>query len=128
MQRLREKIDQAGGIDIQLLGIGRTGHIGFNEPGSWQNSFTRLVRLDGITRQDAIKDFIHIEDVPYRAITMGIGSIMKARKIFLMGWGTTQGNHYTACSRRRDHACDSSNFLQEHPNVRVYIDEAASGN
>ena len=82
-----KKIDTYGGIDIQLLGIGRTGHIGFNEPGSWEDSYTRLVRLDAITRKDALKDFIIEENVPHRAITMGIASIMKARTIYLMAWG-----------------------------------------
>jgi glucosamine-6-phosphate deaminase len=81
------KIDHLGGIDVQILGIGRTGHIGFNEPGSGLNSLTRLVKLDPLTIADATKDFIKEEYVPLRAITMGVGTIMKARKIFLMAWG-----------------------------------------
>ena len=86
-ENFEKKIDAVGGIDIQILGLGRTGHIGFNEPGSWENSPTRLVKLDGLTRKDAIKDFDKEEDVPYRAITMGIASIMKARTIYLVIWG-----------------------------------------
>ncbi|MCB0397972.1 MAG: 6-phosphogluconolactonase, partial [Flavobacteriales bacterium] len=82
-----EKIDAAGGIDIQILGIGRTGHIGFNEPGSFEGSVTRLVKLDNITRRDAIKDFIEVDKVPYRAITMGIASIFKAKMIYLLAFG-----------------------------------------
>lgn len=82
-----EKIEAAGGIDIQILGIGRTGHIGFNEPGSPIDSPTRMIFLDHITRADAAGDFFGEENVPMRAITMGIGTIMKARRIILMAWG-----------------------------------------
>ena len=86
-QEYEEKIEAAGGIDIQILGIGRTGHIGFNEPGSWEGSKTRLVKLDNITRRDAIKDFFEFDKVPYRAVTMGIASIFKAKSIYLMAYG-----------------------------------------
>ncbi|MBC7868256.1 MAG: glucosamine-6-phosphate deaminase [Gloeobacteraceae cyanobacterium ES-bin-316] len=81
-----EKISACGGIDLQLLGIGRTGHIGFNEPDSAPNSGTRLVTLDELTRNDASRDFGGKENVPVKAITMGIGTIFKAREIILMGW------------------------------------------
>src|SRR3546814_6614956 len=69
-----------GGLDLQILGIGRTGHIGFNEPGSAPNSGTRLVTLDDLTRRDASRDFGGKENVPTKAITMGIGTIFKARE------------------------------------------------
>src|SRR3546814_19067918 len=69
-----------GGLDLQILGIGRTGHIGFNEPGSAPNSGTRLVTLDDLTRRDASRDFGGKENVPTKAITMGIGTIFKARQ------------------------------------------------
>ena len=82
-----EKIKNVGGIDIQILGIGRTGHIGFNEPGSTLSSKTRLIRLDRVTRLDAASDFFGEENVPKRAITMGVGTIMNADKIILMAWG-----------------------------------------
>ncbi|CAN5287957.1 glucosamine-6-phosphate deaminase [soil metagenome] len=81
-----QKINGYGGIDIQLLGIGRTGHIGFNEPGSAPNSGTRLVTLNDLTRRDASKDFGGKENVPVKAITMGIGTIFKAREIILLAW------------------------------------------
>ena len=81
------KIKKLGGLDIQVLGIGRTGHIGFNEPGSEITSNTRLVRLDSITLQDAKDDFIDAKSTPFRAITMGINTIMKAKRIFIMAWG-----------------------------------------
>jgi glucosamine-6-phosphate deaminase len=80
------KITSFGGLDLQILGIGRTGHIGFNEPGSAPNSGTRLVTLDDLTRRDAAKDFGGKQNVPTKAITMGIGTIFKAREIILMAW------------------------------------------
>jgi glucosamine-6-phosphate deaminase len=80
------KIESLGGLDFQLLGIGRTGHIGFNEPGSAPNSGTRLVTLDDLTRRDASRDFGGKENVPTKAITMGVGTIFKAREIILMAW------------------------------------------
>ncbi|MXV50947.1 glucosamine-6-phosphate deaminase [Pedobacter sp. HMF7647] len=80
------KITELGGLDLQILGIGRTGHIGFNEPGSAPNSGTRLVTLDDLTRRDASRDFGGKENVPTKAITMGIGTIFKAREIILMAW------------------------------------------
>ncbi|UOR06095.1 glucosamine-6-phosphate deaminase [Hymenobacter aerilatus] len=80
------QIEEAGGLDLQILGIGRTGHVGFNEPGSAPNSGTRLVTLDDLTRRDASRDFGGKENVPTKAITMGIGTIFKAREIILMAW------------------------------------------
>ena len=82
-----EQIAQAGGIDIQILGIGRTGHIGFNEPGSGKESRTRLITLDRVTRIDAASDFFGQEHVPRRAITMGVGSILAARQIIMLAFG-----------------------------------------
>ena len=82
-----KKIKAAGGIDMQILGIGRTGHIGFNEPGSPRNSRTRMVTLDSITRRDAAGGFFGEENVPNQAITMGVASILDARRVFLMAFG-----------------------------------------
>ena len=82
-----QKIEELGGLDIQILGIGRTGHIGFNEPGSSKTSGTRIINLDQITRLDAASDFFSEENVPRKAITMGIGTIMTAKKIFLLAFG-----------------------------------------
>ncbi|MEO1625020.1 MAG: glucosamine-6-phosphate deaminase [Bacteroidota bacterium] len=125
-RRYEEMIDLMGGIDIQLLGIGRTGHIGFNEPGSWRDSLTRLVRLDGITRRDATKDFVVEENVPYRAITMGIGSIMKARTVYLMAWGQHKAPILRKAVEGEISTAVPATFLQEHPNVKVIVDRAAS--
>lgn len=125
-ERYEKLIDYHGGIDIQLLGIGRTGHIGFNEPGSWENSTTRMVRLDGLTRKDAIKDFGSEENVPYRAITMGIASIFKARKIYIMAWGSHKASIVKEAVEGDISPAIPATFLQEHPNVRFHIDEPAA--
>src|SRR5678815_472352 len=82
-----DAIQQAGGIDFQLLGIGRTGHIGFNEPGSGPQSRTRLITLDTITRRDAAGDFLGEDNVPREAITMGIATILGAREIAILATG-----------------------------------------
>ena len=121
-----KKIELAGGLDFQLLGIGRTGHIAFNEPGSWDSSFTRMVRLDGMTRKDAIKDFDKEEDVPYRAITMGIASIMKAKTIYLLAWGSHKAQIVQKAVEGSITAAVPATFLQNHDNVKVVIDQSAA--
>src|SRR4051812_20203245 len=85
--RYEQKIRRAGGIDLQVLGIGRTGHIGFNEPGSTRHSRTRLVTLDPVTRRDAASDFFGEENVPHQALTVGVGTILDARKVVLLAFG-----------------------------------------
>ena len=87
-----KKIEALGGLDLQILGIGRTGHIGFNEPGSAPNSGTRLVTLADLTRRDASREFGSKENVPAKAITMGVGTIFKAREIILMAWSRTKAS------------------------------------
>lgn len=121
-----KKIDLYGGIDIQILGIGRTGHIGFNEPGSWLTSRTRLVKLDHLTRIDAVKDFGKEENVPYRAITMGINTIMKARQVFIMAWGTHKASIVQQTVEGDITEMIPATYLQNHPNVKFYLDAAAS--
>src|ERR1043165_1762017 len=86
-QRYERMIKDAGGIDYQLLGIGRTGHVGFNEPGSPRESRTRLITLDRITRMDAASDFFGEWHVPRKAITMGVDTILSARKVVLIAFG-----------------------------------------
>src|SRR5437660_3815461 len=85
--RYEQQIRRAGGIDLQLLGVGRTGHIGFNEPGSTRHSRTRLTTLDPVTRRDAAGDFFGEEHVPHQALTMGVGTILEARRIVIMAFG-----------------------------------------
>ncbi|SHJ73460.1 glucosamine-6-phosphate deaminase [Hymenobacter daecheongensis DSM 21074] len=119
------QIQAAGGIDLQLLGIGRTGHIGFNEPGSGPRSRTRLITLDHITRTDAASDFYGEENVPRRALTMGVGTILEARHIVLLAWG--EGKAAVIKRMVEGEPSDSvpATYLQQHPHVEVVLDEAA---
>ena len=121
-----QKIEEAGGLDVQILGIGRTGHIGFNEPGSLEKTRTRLVTLDDLTRTDAAASFYGEEHVPRQAITMGVGTILKARKIYLMAWGTTKAKivHDTVEGEITDQI--PATYLQKHDNTKVILDEAAA--
>ena len=121
-----QMIADAGGIDFQLLGIGKTGHIGFNEPGSGRESRTRLVTLDAITRKDASADFFGAENVPREAITMGVATILNAREIAILA----TGEHKSAIVRRAvEGAIDlevAATFLQAHPKTTFYLDSAAA--
>ncbi len=119
-------IQHYGGIDIQILGIGRTGHVGFNEPGSSINSKTRLIRLDKVTRLDAASDFFGEESVPARAITMGVGTIMAAKKIFLLAWGEGKANIINQSIEGEITDFIPATFLQKHNNCTFIIDEAAA--
>ncbi|MCC5941222.1 MAG: glucosamine-6-phosphate deaminase [Balneolaceae bacterium] len=121
-----KKIEDAGGIDIQLLGIGRTGHIGFNEPGSRPDSETRLITLDKITRKDAASDFFGEEYVPRRAITMGVGTILKARQIILMAWGEGKAKIIRETVEGEIKESIPATYLQNHDNTAIVLDEAAS--
>jgi glucosamine-6-phosphate deaminase len=124
-QRYEEQIREAGGIDLQLLGIGRTGHIGFNEPGSGPASRTRMITLDHVTRTDAASDFYGEENVPRRALTMGVGTILEARQIVLMAWG--EGKAAVVKRMVEGEVTDTvpATYLQRHPAVQVVLDEAA---
>jgi len=119
-------IRAAGGIDFQLLGIGKTGHIGFNEPGSGAESRTRLIQLDVVTRRDAAADFFGEEHVPREAMTMGIATILEAREIAILA----TGEHKSAIVRRAvEGAVDlevAATFLQRHPRTTFYLDTAAA--
>jgi len=126
-EQYEKLMDFHGGIDIQLLGIGRTGHIGFNEPGSWESSLTRLVRLDPVTRRDALKDFVKEENVPHRAVTMGIASILKAKTIYLMAWGQHKASVVQKAVEGVITSSIPSTFLQQHKNVKVVVDTEAAG-
>ena len=121
-----EMIDAAGGIDFQILGIGRTGHIGFNEPGSSRESLTRRITLDRITRQDAAADFRGEENVPRFAITMGVGTILRARKIVLMAWGENKAGVVAKAVEGTVTDAVSASFLQEHENAFFFIDKPAA--
>ena len=120
------RIQKAGGIDLQLLGIGRTGHVGFNEPGSSLKSKTRIVRLDRITRLDAASDFYGVDDVPQRAITMGVGSIMAARKVILLAWGEGKSHIIKATVEGDIKESVPATFLQNHANCDFILDQASA--
>jgi len=126
--KYEEKIVNEGGIDFQLLGIGRTGHIGFNEPGSNYDSITRLVHLDYLTRNDARKSFNGIENVPTTAITMGIKTIRKSKRIVLMAWGNNKSSVVKKAIEGDIDSNISASYLQNHKNVTFVLDNAASDN
>ena len=121
-----EKIRAAGGIDLQVLGIGRTGHIGFNEPGSGRDSRTRLVTLDGLTRRDAARDFLGEANVPRHAITMGVGTILEARRLVLLAWGEAKAGVVAQAVEGPPTDALPASFLQGHPQVSFIIDQAAA--
>lgn len=125
-KKYEKLITQYGGIDIQILGIGRSGHIGFNEPGSWEDSRTRMIRLDQVTRRDAVRDFLREEHVPYRAVTMGIGTIMQARTVYMMAWGSHKATILRDAIEGEVSASVPATYLQKHPNLKVHIDIPAS--
>jgi len=124
--KYEQKISGFGGIDLQLLGIGRTGHIGFNEPGSAPNSGTRLVTLDDLTRRDASRDFGGVANVPTKAITMGIGTIFKAKEIILMAWNEKKASIVKKAVEGELSSDVPATFLQLSPNVEFILDTDAA--
>ena len=120
------KIKTFGGLDFQLLGIGRTGHIGFNEPGSHSNSGTRSITLDHITRIDAAPSFLGIDNVPRKAITMGIGSLKSAKRIILLGWGISKSDIIKKTIESDITSQVPATYLQEHNNTTFVLDKDAS--
>lgn len=125
-QRYEFEIQRAGGIDLMLLGIGRSGHIGFNEPGSGLQTRTRAIVLDEITRKDAASDFFGDDNVPREAITMGVGTILDAREVILIA----TGEHKAAIVRRAVEEEPTkevtAGFLQLHRDATFYLDRAAA--
>ena len=120
------KIEKLGGIDFQLLGIGRTGHIGFNEPGSSVNSITRLIKLDYLTREDASKAFGGIYNVPKTAITMGVSTILSAKRIVLLAWGENKKDVVYESIESSISQNITASFLQKHNNTTFVLDEGSS--
>ncbi|TNJ46025.1 glucosamine-6-phosphate deaminase [Tamlana fucoidanivorans] len=120
------KIESLGGIDLQLLGIGGNGHIGFNESGSLQNSKTRLVALDHITRVAASKEFSGLSNTPRTAITLGVKKIMEAKRVILMAWGEGKSNIIKASVEGPVTNQVPASFLQEHNNTTFVLDESSS--
>ena len=122
-----EKIKSVGGIDLQILGIGTNGHIGFNEPGSHLNSETRTITLDHLTRFDAAPAFKGIENVPRKAVTMGIQTILNAKRVLLMAWGSYKAEIIQKAIEGEISCFIPTTYLQHHKNTTLIIDtEAAS--
>jgi glucosamine-6-phosphate deaminase len=124
-QRYELAIQRAGGIDFQILGIGKTGHIGFNEPGSGADSRTRLVTLDAVTRKDAAADFFGEEYVPREAVTMGVATILDAREIAIIATGEHKASIVQRAVEGEIDVEVAATFLQRHPNTTFYVDRAA---
>ncbi len=125
--RYEQRIRRAGGIDLQVLGIGRTGHIGFNEPGSTRHSRTRMVTLDPVTRRDAASSFFGEDNVPHQALTMGVGTILDARKIVLMAFGEHKAPIVQKAVEGSVSDAVTASFLQQHPDATFLLDQAAAG-
>lgn len=123
-----DAIARAGGIDFQLLGIGRTGHIGFNEPGSGAQTRTRVVVLDSVTRQDAAPAFFGLENVPARAITMGVGTILDAREIAILASGAPKSEIVAEAIEGKITSKVPASLLREHPNTTWHLDHEAAAN
>ena len=121
-----KKIKSSGGIDIQILGIGANGHIGFNEPGSNLNSVTRLVKLDYKTRKDARLNFNGIKNVPTSAITTGIKTILSSKRIILIAWGQAKAEAIKNSVESRQNVKVPASLLQLHENVTFILDNSSS--
>lgn len=120
------QIEEAGGIDLQILGIGVNGHIGFNEPGSGIYTKTRLTALDNSTRLANSYEFGNMSEVPRLAITMGIGTILKSKKIILMAWGQAKAPVIQQSVEEDDTEEVPASLLQNHDNTVFVVDEAAA--
>ena len=119
-------IKEAGGIDLQLLGIGRNGHIGFNEPGSPFDSRTRVVKLAEMTRRDNARFFKSIDEVPTHAITMGLATIMEAKKIILIASGKNKADAIAKSVEGPKTTAVPASILQDHPDCTFIIDKDAA--
>ncbi|RYY53339.1 MAG: glucosamine-6-phosphate deaminase, partial [Chitinophagaceae bacterium] len=125
-EQYEQLITSFGGIDLQLLGIGRNGHIGFNEPGSHVSSVTRLITLDHSTRFDAAYDFGNLSNVPRKAITMGVGTILQARRVILLAWGERKSGIISQAIEGPVTEFVPASYLQGHQNVEFILDESAA--
>ncbi len=119
-------IEAAGGVDLQILGIGTDGHIGFNEPGSSFASQTRVKTLTAQTREDNARFFDSIDDVPMHCITQGLGTILKARHLVLLAFGEGKAEAVAAAVEGPLTASLPGSAIQLHPHATVVVDEAAA--
>jgi glucosamine-6-phosphate deaminase len=123
-----QSLRDLGGMDIALLGIGKEGNIAFNEPGSQINSSTRLILLDGTSREEAAKQFGGMKNVPISSITMGIGSILAAKKIYLVAWGEEKASKIKMTVEDKMSDTIPASYLQAHSNANIVIDLSAAAN
>lgn len=125
-RRYEQAIHDAGGIDLQILGIGQTGHIGFNEPGSDAATRTRLVTLDPVTRENAAEGFGGIEHVPHRAISMGVATILDSREIVLMATGRGKADIVQRTLSGPVTSAVPATLLKRHTNTHFWLDTDAA--
>lgn len=125
-ENYEQAILDAGGVDLQVLGIGRTGHIGFNEPGSSFASLTRVKTLAQQTRLDNARFFDSIDDVPIHCVTQGLGTIMRARRLVLLAFGEAKAEVLAGAVEGPLTSSLPGSLIQLHPNVTVIVDEAAA--
>ncbi|MGO2660630.1 glucosamine-6-phosphate deaminase [Mycetocola reblochoni] len=125
-ERYEGLIRACGGVDVQILGIGATGHIGFNEPGSSLASRTRVKTLTPQTRSDNARFFAEQKDVPVHCVTQGLGTIMDAREVLLVAWGDAKSEAVAAAVEGPVTSMCPGSVLQMHPNATVIVDEAAA--
>jgi len=125
-KRYEQAIAEAGGIDVQVLGIGNNGHIGFNEPGSANDTTTRVVQLTDSTIEANARYFQAIEEVPTQAVSMGIQTILGAKKIILLASGKAKAEAVQRMLEGESSPDVPASLLQQHPDVTVIVDEAAA--
>ena len=123
-----QRIESYGGLDVALLGIGRVGNIGFNEPGSRLNSTTRLILLDSDSRNDAAKLFGTLDNTPISSITMGVSTILSAKKVYLMAWGEEKAKMVKECVEGNITDTIPASYLQTHNNAHIVVDLSAAAN
>lgn len=123
--RYEELIDTLGPIDLQVLGIGTNGHIGFNEPGTSPHSTTHIVKLDETTRNSNARFFHESEDIPTHAITMGIASILKSRRILVLASGRKKAHAVKKLLSKEIHESFPASWLWQHDNVTLLVDKEA---
>lgn len=127
-RQYEQRIENCGGLDVVLLGIGRVGSIAFNEPGSRLNSTTRLILLDNASRNAASKLFGSIENTPISSITMGVSTILKSNKIYMTAWGEDQAKMVQECVEGPVTDTIPASFLQTNNHTEVIVDLSAAGN
>jgi len=125
-ERYEEAIRAAGGVDLQILGIGRTGHIGFNEPGSSLASRTRVKTLTDATRADNARFFDSADEVPRHCLTQGLGTILEARRLVLLAFGAAKAEAVAGAVEGPVSASVPGSVIQLHPDVTVLVDEEAA--